>query len=361
MKVDFYSTKKFPDWLKEDYLHAFEKTLREDNLIEGSSCRIFENQFSSYLGTSYVLGVGNGFDALRISLLALGVGRGDRVAVPSHTFIATWFAIQSVGAIPIGIDVTEDGQMDLNLLEQEKNISCVIPVHMHGTHCDMKRLTDWANLWKIRVVEDCAQAAGLTIQGKKAGTWGDVGAYSFYPTKNLFALGDGGAICTNNPDVFEAARSISRYGSKMDDKYSHHRQGQNSRLDTIQAAFLQINLQHLDRWNDLRLKIVDSYNERLEHFRTNLAESQTSIAHHYVVKLENRKEVRAHLADKGIATEMHYPKLAALEVDPTQSQRFPIGLKLSDSGLSLPISPWQSEDETEYVLKTLVRILHVSK
>ncbi len=359
MKVDFYSTKKFPDWLKEDYLEAFHKTLNEENLIEGSSCRIFEEQFASYLDTNYVLGVGNGFDALRISLLALGIGRGDRVAVPAHTFIATWFAIQSVGAIPVGVDVTEDGQIDLNLLELEKNISCVIPVHMHGTHCDMKRLTDWANLWNIRIVEDCAQAAGLTIQGKKAGTWGDVGAYSFYPTKNLFALGDGGAICTSNSEIFEAARSISRYGSKSDDKYSHIRHGQNSRLDTVQAAFLQINLNHLDRWNELRLKIVETYEERLVNFRSVLPEWQSSVYHHYVINLKNRKDVKAYLADNGIATEMHYPKLAALEVYPTQNHRFPVGMKLSLEGLSLPISPWQSEEETDYVLKNLARILNV--
>jgi dTDP-4-amino-4,6-dideoxygalactose transaminase len=258
--VDFYSTKKFPDWLKKDYLEAFEKTLNEDNLIEGSACRIFEKQFSTYLGTNYVLGVGNGFDALRLSLLALGIGRGDRVAVPAHTFIATWFAIQSVGAIPVGVYVTEDGQINLDLLEVQKDLKCVIPVHMHGTHCDMSRLTNWAKRNSVYVIEDCAQAAGLLIQGKKAGTWGDMGAFSFYPTKNLYALGDGGAITTNNIEMHRKIYEMHDHGRNFEgESVSWVR---NSRLDNLQAAILNSKFDSFDKTIERRRE--SSFEGRLE-------------------------------------------------------------------------------------------------
>lgn len=358
MSVEFYNTKKIPEDLKNAYIAVFEKTISEDNLVEGSACRSFEEKFAKYLDIKFVLGVGNGFDAIRISLLALGIGPGDRVAVPAHTFIATWFAVQSVGAIPVGVDVTGDGQLDLDLLEREIGLACVIPVHMHGTHCDMKRLVNWARRLGIRIIEDCAQAAGLSIQGKKAGTWGDVGAFSFYPTKNLFALGDGGAISTNHNDIYEAARSVSRYGTHANDKYTHIRLGQNSRLDTLQAAFLEINLQNLDQWNLRRSQIAEMYDENLGHLRPNLVDVQESVFHHYVIYIDNRDNLKAQLAHVGISTEIHYPNFAASEVNPNETVKFPVASGLSSRGLSLPISPWQTLEDTDYVVDKVLRILN---
>ena len=358
MKVDFYSTTSMPKSIKREYLKIFRQTLDKDNLIDGLSCRQFEEAFSRYLSVPHVLGVGNGFDALKIGLQALGIVAGDLIAVPAHTFIATWYAVMAIGAVPVGIDVTIDGQIDLDKLEKVENLKGVIPVHMHGTHCDMERLVDWAKKNKVIVLEDCAQAAGLEIQGKQAGTWGDAGAFSFYPTKNLFALGDGGAICAKNASVIEKARCISRYGTKHDDKYVHNVLGQNSRLDSIQAGILSFNLKLLNGWNENRKHIAAIYNSELGQFRPEKALWGSNIFHHYVIYVKNRDRLKANLKEIGIGTEIHYPHLAALEVNPDSEIRFPISLKISQEGLSLPMSPWQTESETEYVMNEVLRILN---
>jgi len=354
MRVDFYSTTAMPSSLKGEYLSIFEATLNQDNLIDGNACRDFEHNFSSYQEVPYVIGVGNGFDAIKIGLQALGVGVGDRVAVPAHTFIATWYAVLAIGAIPLGVDVTSDGQMNLDELEHLSDLRAVIPVHMHGTHCDMSRLTKWATANNVLVLEDCAQAAGLDIQGKKAGSWGDAAAFSFYPTKNLFTLGDGGAIATSNHKVYELAKSISRYGSKIGNKYEHVRLGQNSRLDTIHAAFLNINLEYLDSWNESRRRIADTYN--LAFKPTELAPT-SHVYHHYIIYIENRDSLRLNLQELGIATEVHYPNFAAGEVNQKNDSNFPVAKYLSKAGLSLPISPWQEIYETEYVIENVRKLL----
>jgi dTDP-4-amino-4,6-dideoxygalactose transaminase len=354
MKVDFYSTTSLPKSLKSDYMKVFRKTLDEDSLIDGFSCRKFEEAFSEYLGVPRLLGVGNGFDALKIGLQALGIGTGDRVALPAHTFIATWYAVLAIGAIPVGIDVTLNGQINLDLLEQENNLKAVVPVHMHGTHCDMNRLTRWAAVNNILVLEDCAQAAGLDIQGKKAGAWGDAAAFSFYPTKNLFALGDGGAITFKSAEKFELARSLSRYGTLSGDKYVHIRLGQNSRLDSLHAAFLSINLKFLDFWNMQRISIAQLYNSKLMSSQDFFDSNASHVYHHYVHYSSNRNDLRDNLTKKGVMTEIHYPRFAADEIENSSETTYPIASQLSTTGLSLPLSPWQTIKETEYVIKNLL-------
>jgi dTDP-4-amino-4,6-dideoxygalactose transaminase len=357
MKVDFYSLTGIPFDVKARYSSLFSRVLEGDSLIDGAACQLFESEFSKYLKVNFTIGVGNGFDALRIGLLALGIQPGDKVAVPSHTFIATWFAVESIGATPIGIDVDLLGQIDLDILEEQTDIKCVIPVHMHGTHCDMKRLSKWSAENNIKVLEDCAQAAGLDIQGKKAGSWGDAAAFSFYPTKNLFALGDGGAICTQNSKVATNARSISRYGAEAGNKYSHVRLGQNSRLDSIQAAFLSENLNHLDRWNECRREIANIYDSRLAHLRPYLDNTRKSnVYHHYVIYVENRDKLKKNLAEVGISTEIHYPILAANESTHLSTRSFPKGNLLSNHGLSIPMSPWQTLEETSFVIENIDKL-----
>ena len=353
MKVDFYSTADIPDSIKSEYLKKFTNVIDSDSLIEGKACRQFEEEFADYLNVRFCLGVGNGFDALRVALLALGIQPGDRVAVPSHTFIATWYAVLSIGAVPVGIDVDNKGQIDLDLLETETNLKCVIPVHMHGTHCDMQRLMNWAAKFSVFVLEDCAQSAGLIIQGRKAGSWGHVAAFSFYPTKNLFALGDGGAICSNDKTLFETAKSISRYGSSKGSKYQHERLGQNSRLDSIQAGILSINLQHLDEWNSARNRIAGIYLRNIPATFLNQEVAKSHIYHHFVIYSEKRDLLRTDLSSHGIGTEMHYPFLAAHEIETTLINDFTVGERLSQTGLSLPISPWQTDVATNRVVEKL--------
>jgi|LakMenEpi03Aug12_release.lakeMendotaPanAssembly.Ray.scaffolds.fasta_scaffold227747_2 dTDP-4-amino-4,6-dideoxygalactose transaminase len=361
MKVDFYSTKDLPKSLKKDFARIFLKSLNQDSLIEGNACRIFEQKFGEYLEIEHVIGVGNGFDALKIGLQAMGVTEGDRVAVPAHTFIATWYAIQSIGATPVGIDVTVDGQIDLDLLENESGLKAVIPVHMHGSHCDMKRLTTWAKINNVKVLEDCAQAAGLDIQGKKAGTWGDVSAFSFYPTKNLFALGDGGAITTKNSAYREKARELSRYGSDINNKYIHNSLGQNSRLDTIQAGFLSHGLTFLDEWNNYRKDIANRYNENFYGLGISPKLSNESVYHHYFILLKERDDFRSQLSRLNVSTEMHYPMVAGIEAKGDEMVHFPVSSIIARETLSLPISPWQTSKETNYVIDSVQKIISMKQ
>ena len=358
MKVDFYSTSGMPKTIKNDFEKIFRKILDHDSLIDGESCSIFEEEFAKYLSRNHVIGVGNGFDALKIGLQSLGIGPGDKVAVPAHTFIATWYAITSIGAIPIGVDVTPDGQIDLDILENLQTVQAVIPVHMHGTHCDMVRLTNWANSSGIKVLEDCAQAAGLDIQGRKAGSWGDAAAFSFYPTKNLFALGDGGAIASDDSSIIELARSISRYGTSPGDKYTHEREGQNSRLDSIQAGFLSYSLKHLDYWNSRRREIAALYRESFPDIFLQPKENFESVFHHTIVKLFDRDKIRIELANHGVKTEIHYPKIAGAEAEKINTDRYPISKILAESFLSLPVSPWQTQRETQFVISKLDVLLN---
>jgi dTDP-4-amino-4,6-dideoxygalactose transaminase len=325
-------------------------TLRNDQMIDGQVVGIFEKNFSAYIGVEYAIGVGNGLDAITLSLQALGLGPGSRVAVPSHTFIATWLAIIKIGAEPVGVDVDEFGQMNLDLLEREKNLDCVVIVHMHGRSCDLLRLTQWASSNGVFVVEDCAQAHGLVVAGKKAGSWGDMAAFSFYPTKNLFAMGDGGAICTSNEFLSERARSISRYGRLKNDKYRHNLDGVNSRLDSIQAAVLNYGLSNLDKWNLQRNNIANTYLTGLN-LEFGARAVQNSVNHHFDIFIANRDGVRSTLQSRGINTEIHYPILAADEADYGNRDKYPIGRKISESTLSLPLSPWQSEDDTQFVIE----------
>ena len=202
MEIDFFSYKSAPADLKKEWQLAISEVIDSGQFIGGAAVSNFENEWSQYLGIGHAVGVGNGYDALVIALKALEIGAGDFVAVPSHTFIATWLAVDAVGATPIGIDCDASGLMDLDLLDKESVLfSAVIPVHMHGQMIDMQQLMNWARKNNTKVIEDCAQAHGASIHGKKSGTWGDIGAFSFYPTKNLGAIGDAGALVTDNDDL----------------------------------------------------------------------------------------------------------------------------------------------------------------
>lgn len=341
--INFYDTSQIPRNIKRQYLGSIRKVLSDDNLIDGKICEVFQKNFSNYLGVNNCIGVGNGFDALVLALKALDIGPGAKVAVPSHTFVATWLAILSVGATPLGIDVDKHGQIDLNILEQFTDIDCVIVVHMHGSSCDMQRLSNWTKKYNIYLVEDCAQACGLSFGNKKVGSFGDISAFSFYPTKNLFAVGDGGAVCSNSLDLINKVKSISRYGKIENDKYRHSKNGVNSRLDSIQAAVLQVNLKYLDIWNQARIDVAEQYNNSLDDCIPRLSFTHNSIFHHFVIFSPFRDRLRMELRGKGINTEIHYPNLAALEMDPSCLEKFPMGSYFSSCGLSIPISPWQGK------------------
>lgn len=360
-KVDFFSFRDAPDSLKEEWKAANREVIDSGQFIGGPYVSKFETEWANYLGVKHAIGVGNGYDAIVVALKILGIGKGDLVAVPSHTFVATWLAVGAVGATPVGIDCNASGLMNVDLLQSHKsNFSAVLPVHMHGQMVDMPRLVDWANNKAVKIIEDCAQAHGARIDGKFAGTWGDFGAYSFYPTKNLGALGDSGALVTNNASLASDARSYINYGSIPGNKYEYQFNGINSRLDPIQASVLSVNLQYLELWNARRNEIAKIYSDELRALGINtLPIDGDSVFHHFIVQAQNRDLTRSLLDDAGVKTEIHYPECAEISYQKFQKS-FVTGeidgaLELSRNTLSLPISPWMSDECLEYVIDVVGR------
>jgi dTDP-4-amino-4,6-dideoxygalactose transaminase len=359
MKIDFFSFDLAPKELKIEWQAAISDVLADGQFIGGPEVSKFENEWSQYLGIKHAIGVGNGYDALVIALKTLDIGPGDFVAVPSHTFIATWLAVAAVGAKPIGIDCDSKGLMDMDLLENETStFSAVIPVHMHGQMVDMQRLMTWAHKKKVKVIEDCAQAHGAAIHGKKSGTWGDIGAFSFYPTKNLGAIGDAGALVTATDALAERARSIANYGSVINNKYEYQHLGINSRLDPIQAATLRVNLRYLDSWNEARKTVAKKYSTGLSKLGIKLfSTTPESVFHHYVAISENRTKTASLLKDQGILTEIHYPKSAESNYQIVKGvdvkRNSPKANELAGKTISLPMSPWITDLEINYVLNQI--------
>ena len=358
-KVEFFSFKDAPDSLREEWNAATREVIDSGQFIGGPYVSKFESEWAKYLGVNHAIGVGNGYDAIVVALKILGIGEGDLVAVPSHTFVATWLAVGAVGATPVGIDCNASGLMDVDLLQSHKSkFSAVIPVHMHGQMVDMPKLVSWAIANGIKVIEDCAQAHGARIDGKLAGTWGDFGAFSFYPTKNLGALGDAGALVTDDGKLASNARSYVSYGSVPGNKYEYQFNGINSRLDPIQAAVLSVNLKYLDVWNIRRKEIAKIYGEKLQIPGIKILKTESnSVFHHFIVESENRDVSRKLLDLIGVKTEIHYPECAEISYGKFKKDHVTGDLKnasrLSSKTLSLPISPWISDESLEFVINSL--------
>jgi dTDP-4-amino-4,6-dideoxygalactose transaminase len=355
-RVDFFSFHDAPDTLRDEWNTEILKVIRSGQFIGGPFVNRFEVDWANYLGIKHAIGVGNGYDALLVALRILGIGKGDLVAVPSHTFVATWLAVGAVGATPVGIDCNISGLMNVELLESSRvKFSAVIPVHMHGQMVDMPRLVAWAKENAVLVIEDCAQAHGARVEGKSAGTWGEFGAFSFYPTKNLGALGDAGCLVTNDSTLASRARSYVNYGSVPGNKYQYQFNGINSRLDPMQAAVLSVNLKYLDDWNSRRNEIAKIYTK---HFREigvkTLKVESDSVFHHFIVESKNRDQSRANLESMRIKTEIHYPECAEVSYSKF-TNNYEIGevsnaSNLASRTLSLPISPWMPDADVYRVL-----------
>lgn len=358
--IDFFDFSEVPSEIRQSWKSEINEVINFGTFIGGSVVKTFETKFAGYLGAQYCVGTGNGYDALVIALQAVEIRTGDRIAVPSHTFIATWLAINAVGAIPVGIDCDATGQMDLDILESVgHNLAAILIVHMHGQMVDMTRLTNWTKSHDIKLIEDCAQSHGAMSKGKKAGTWGDVAAFSFYPTKNLGALGDGGAVITNNPVIANTARKIANYGSSLESKYKYEIKGINSRLDSIQAAVLTVNLQYLDLWNAHRIKLANMYKNHLNNLHIKMLENlEESVFHHFVILTSNRDELRKFLAKKGIGSEIHYPECAQVSYEKIiktfHKSDSPVNaIEFSKTCLSLPLSQWMSEEKVDLISRAM--------
>lgn len=342
---------------------AMVAVIEHGQLIDGSAVAEFEEAFAGIAGTTHCVGVANGLDALILSLHAVGIGPGDEVVVPAQTFVASLLAVRQVGAVPVPVDVDpQSGLMRLELIDAvlTPRTKAVMVVHLHGAVVDVALLRQQlAGREEIAIIEDAAQAHGAKASdGSPVGSLGDIAAFSFYPTKNLGALGDGGCVTTSREDLAHVVRELSRYG----DAQSVGTSGRvvtsfNSRLDTLQAAFLSVFLPHLDEWNLRRIATAELYREALGPGRRGPAvdASGTDVFHHFVLRTPQRDQVVQYLADAGIPTMIHYPVPAYRHpaLGPVEAGRFPGAEAAAAQALSLPMHPWLTSVEIEHICAAL--------
>lgn len=365
MKVPFLSFDRMHSAIRNDMVEATARVIDSGWFINGREVEAFEHAWAKYLAVEHSVGVSNGLDGLELSLRALGIGAGDEVLVPSNTYIATALAATHVEAKPVFVEPNlETSLLDLDNLDlvesaRTEKTRAIIPVHLYGQAVNMERLTEWANTHGIWVIEDNAQAHGAEWNGKRTGSWGHANATSFYPGKNLGALGDAGAVSTNDPDIADAIRRLRNYGSDV--KYYNREVGFNKRLDEMQAALLRVKLAQLPQWTQARQKIAEQYHSELHEigdlFLPHTSEGATHVYHQFVVRTRYRAALMKHLADRGIGTLIHYPVPPHLQecyIDLGHRKGdFPIAEQLAKEVISLPIWPGMTGAEVRTVTKAI--------
>lgn len=361
MKIPFVTFLPMEKELNNDLRDAFERVFTRSWYIEGVENEAFEKAFSEYCGTQYCIGVGNGLDALMLALKALGVGKGDEVIIPSHTYIATALAVTYVGAKPVFVEPDiKTFNIDSALIEKEitKRTKAIIPVHLYGQACDMDPIMELAEKYNLYVIEDCAQAHGATYKGQKVGTFGDAAGFSFYPGKNLGALGDAGAVVSKTKDLAVKIRALRNYGS--DYKYHHIYKGNNSRLDELQAAFLSVKLPHLERMNVERRRIAKMYTEGIRNPKVvipQVLENCVPVWHIYGIRCAERESLEKYLNNKGIGTNKHYPIPMHLQKCYRDLNipkgALPIAEEISKTELSIPMYYGITDEEVKYVIDSI--------
>lgn len=340
---------------------AILRASRSGRYILGEELALFEEEFSKYLGVNYCAGVGNGLDAIKIALLAVGVGPGDEVIVPAHTFIATWLAVSEIGAKPVPV---EPNSRTFNIDPKRipaaitSKTKAILPVHLYGQPAELDSILNIASQYHLKVVEDAAQAQGSSYNGVKIGAHSDAVAWSFYPGKNLGALGDGGAITTNSHEISESIRKIRNYGSSI--KYKHEILGINSRLDEIQAAVLRVKLKYLTSWNKRRAHIADHYQSNININDIELPSVIDGVIpawHLYVIKLARRNELLDFLKNNNCESIIHYPTPPHLQNCYKEYSQIslPVTEKIAQSVLSLPISPHLDLKEVDHICQLINR------
>ena len=358
MNIPFVSFLPLERELDTDIRDAFERVYARSWYILGDEDRKFEKEFAEYCNAKCCVGVGNGLDALMLALKALDIGEGDEVIVPSNTYIATALAVTYVGAKPIFVE-PDIRTYNINPANIKSAISektkAIIPVHLYGQPCDMDAIMKIANENGLYVVEDCAQAHGALYKGKRAGSFGVAAGFSFYPGKNLGALGDAGAVVSNDEKIASKVKSLGNYGS--DYKYHHIYKGNNSRMDEMQAAFLRAKLSHLDRMNEERRKIAAKYMVGIKNTKIILPyvmDKVEPVWHIFAIRCQQRDLLQKYLEEQGIGTNIHYPipmhlqkcyeDLGYVKGD------YPIAEEISNTELSLPMYYGMEDDEIQYVI-----------
>lgn len=362
MKVPFVSLTPMHSELRAELDAAYAGVLDRSSFIQGNECAAFEKEFATYCGADHCVGVATGLDALYLILKAMGIGNGEEVIVPSNTFIATALAVSYVGATPVFVEPTiESYNIDVSRIEERitSQTRAIIAVHLQGRPADMDSVNAIAKKHGLKVIEDAAQAHGVRYKGKRVGTLSDAAAFSFYPGKNLGALGDGGCVVTNNAEIAAAVRALGNYGS--DYKYHHIYQGTNSRLDELQAAFLRVKLPHLDQWNAARKEIAKRYLSEICNPLIQLPLAPDAdydhIYHVFAIRCEKRDELADYLVGKGIGTVKHYPvpihlqgAYAGLNI---QEGALPIAEEISRTVLSIPMYYGMTEKEIDEVIEAV--------
>ena len=347
--------------LEQDLRNAFERVFKRSWYIGGVENDSFDKAFAEYCGVDCCIGTGNGLDALMLALKALEIGEGDEVIVPSNTYIATALAVAYTRAKPVFVEPDirtfniDPSKIEAAVTERTK---AIMPVHLYGQACDMDPVMEIAKKHSLYVVEDCAQAHGATYKGRKVGTFGDAAGFSFYPGKNLGALGDAGAVVTNNRELAEKVRALGNYGS--DYKYHHIYMGNNSRLDEMQAAFLLAKLPHLDRMNAERRRIADRYIEEIENEEVILPyvmKEAVPVWHVFAVRCKDRDRLEKHLNDLGISTNKHYPipmnRQECFSGMDLGEAAFPLAEEISKTELSIPMYYGMADEEIEFVIEAI--------
>jgi dTDP-4-amino-4,6-dideoxygalactose transaminase len=353
---------------RDELLAAVTRALDSGSYILGPEVASFEQELAVYLGSGHVIGVASGTDALELALRTLGIGPGDSVLTVSHTAVATVAAIEMAGARAVLVDIEDEGmtmspgslEATVLALQPQHRFRAVMPVHLYGRPADMSAILAIARRFDLRVIEDAAQAHGAELAGRRAGTLGDIGAFSFYPTKNLGGLGDGGALSTNDATLTPRARALREYGWRS--RYVSAEPGINSRLDELQAAILRVKLRYLDKENLRRRRIAATYDDRLAKtaYRLPAAAPDTShVYHQYVIRSPDRDALRARLAERGVNTLIHYP--LAVHQQPAYADRLataPSGLPVTEAVcreiLSIPVQPELTDEEVNVVCDALL-------
>lgn len=357
--IKFLDLKKINNRYREEIDSRIKNILNKGWYLQGEENENFTKNFANFCGTKFALGVANGLDALNLIIKAYGFGNGDEIIVPANTYIATILAISENGCIPILVE-PDIKTYNINPDSIEEKITtktkAIMVVHLYGQAVQMEKIWKIAKKYNLKIIEDSAQAHGAIYQENRTGNLGDASGFSFYPGKNLGCIGDGGAVTTNDEELFNKIKAIANYGS--DRKYHHIYKGVNSRLDEIQAAVLDVKLKHLDSDNNKRREISKYYRENIKNSKIILPETydeKSHVWHIFAVRTQNRDEFQKYLTEKGIQTIIHYPtpphKQGAYKE--WNNLSFPITEEIHNTILSLPISPVMTDSEIEKVVEVV--------
>ena len=355
----FFDLRRLHSQIRPELDEAIARVMDSGVFLLGEELAAFENEFAAYCGVRHCVGLGSGLDALHLALRALDIGPGDEVIVPGLTFIATWLAVSHCGATPVPVECDpETFLIDLAAIEAAltSRTRAIVPVHLYGQPAPMDQIMQIARRENLMVIEDAAQAHGARLHGRQVGSLGHAAAFSFYPGKNLGALGDGGAVMSNDPKITDRVLLLRNYGSR--EKYVHELQGFNSRLDELQAALLRVKLRHLNRWNAHRCWVASQYMRGITNPVVKLPQVGSGcdpVWHLFVVRTQNRDALRAHLNKLGIDGQVHYPHPPHRQqaYEELHLLRLPVSERLHQEVLSLPMGPGMSQGEIDRIIEAV--------